>query len=139
MLKQKTVNPRKKLSKRQLLAIALVFAFGLIFSAAIGVVLSAYSYQKVASEFWQEYPHPQKQFPRNFPFLLEYIIPDGGPLIAADFQAVCQGTSIPLVPFRYVGGGEIDLLCGQSLDTIHRVKVKDPELVEVIEADYRQE
>lgn len=93
-------------------------------------------YQREAQAFWgSEYaPSPSdNQLKVSFPH--SWMMPRGGPTIAWQVSK-CPGTMItPLVPMRFNGSSEFEVLCLHGLDTVtitHSVVDQDEPIQEAL-------
>lgn len=108
-------------------------------------------YQKAAEHFWGEQYQPEKSNSSISwgsgvkGIILDFITPNGGPLISTQIEGVCPSTPLPLVPLTINSDGTGYVLCGMGADTIATGfdvnDIDDKELREalrkVLEDEYR--
>lgn len=93
---------------------------------------SAHYVQRQAIEFWGDAYDPETAQHIFDDWLLQWILPEGGPLMDARF-AGCFETAAPLVPVRQSATGKIEALCRfESPPLVSRVRFDDPEVERAI-------
>ena len=81
-------------------------------------------YQKAAEHFWGDQYQPEKSNSSISwgsgvkGFILDFIIPDGGPLISTQIAGLCPSTPLPVVPLSFNSDGTGYVLCGIGTKTI---------------------
>lgn len=82
----------------------------------VSILFFAHTNQRQAVDFWGEWHSPNKEEGSvgitYSSWLLDLLIPEGGPLIATDLVSACHDEPIPLIPIRIDSEGVIEALCG---------------------------
>lgn len=81
-------------------------------------------YQKAAEHFWGDQYQPEKSNSSISwgsdirGIILDFMIPNGGPLISTQIEGICPSTPLPVVPLTINSDGTGYVLCGMGNDTI---------------------
>lgn len=107
------------------MSLKITIRLGLVFfviGSVIGLASLHYIaslHQTAAEHFWgEDYDPARDNAAIDYGYLVNLMMPEGGPLIATSIVQVCFDTPLPMVPIKLNPEGKGQVLCGIGPDSI---------------------
>ena len=96
--------------------------------STVGLFLVANLHQGASETFWGELYDPNEDNSAiDYGFVINTMLPEGGPMLGTAIPGVCPDTPLPMVPVKILENGRAQILCGIGAETV--VMGFNPELL----------